>query len=33
MNTSTDGHMCDEDGNRLSADREHRVFEVVKCGK
>lgn len=28
-----DGHMCDEDGNRLSADREHRVFEVVKCGK
>lgn len=28
-----DGHMCDEDGNRLSADGEHRVFEVVKCGK
>lgn len=28
-----DGHICDEDGNRLSADREHRVFEVVKCGK
>ena len=28
-----DGQICDEDGNRLSADREHRVFEVVKCGK
>ena len=28
-----DGHMCDEDGNRLSADGEHRVFEVIKCGK
>ena len=28
-----DGHPCDENGNRLSADREHRVFEVVKCGK
>ena len=28
-----DGHICDEEGNRLSADREHRVFEVVKCGK
>lgn len=28
-----DGHICDEDGNRLSADGEHRVFEVVKCGK
>lgn len=28
-----DGHICDEDGNRLSADREHRVFEVIKCGK
>ena len=28
-----DGHICDEEGNRLSADREHRVFEVIKCGK
>ena len=28
-----DGHICNEEGNRLSADREHRVFEVVKCGK
>lgn len=28
-----DGHMCDEDGNRLSADGEHRVFEVIKGGK
>ena len=28
-----DGHICDEEGNRLSADGEHRVFEVVKCGK
>lgn len=33
MWVNKDGHMCDEDGNRLSADREHRVFEVVKCGK
>lgn len=33
MWVNEDGHMCDEDGNRLSADREHRVFEVVKCGK
>ena len=28
-----DGHICDEEGNRLSDDREHRVFEVIKCGK
>lgn len=28
-----DGHICDEDGNRLSADGEHRVFEVIKGGK
>lgn len=28
-----DGHMCDEDGNRLSADGEHRVFDVIKGGK
>lgn len=33
MWVNEDGHMCDEDGNRLSADGEHRVFEVVKCGK
>ena len=28
-----DGHMCDEDGNRLSADGEHRVFDIIKGGK
>ena len=28
-----DGHICDEDGNRLSADGEHRVFDIIKCGK
>ena len=28
-----DGHVCDEDGNRLSADGEHRVFDVIKGGK
>ena len=33
MWANEDGHMCDEDGNRLSADGVHRVFEVVKCGK
>lgn len=33
MWVNEDGHMCDEDGNKLSADGEHRVFEVVKCGK
>ena len=33
MWVNEDGHPCDESGNRLSADREHRVFEVVKCGK
>lgn len=30
MWVNEDGHMCDEDGNRLSADGEHRVFEVIK---
>ena len=28
-----DGHICDEEGNRLSEDIEHRVFEVIKGGK
>lgn len=28
-----DGHICDEEGNRLSADGEHSVFEVIKGGK
>ena len=28
-----DGHICDEDGNSLSADGEHRVFDIIKCGK
>lgn len=28
-----DGHICDEEGNRLSEDREHNVFEVIKGGK
>ena len=28
-----DGHPCDENGNRLSADGKHSVFEVIKCGK
>ena len=28
-----DGHICDEDGNRLSADGEHRVFDIIKFGK
>lgn len=28
-----DGYPCDENGNRLSADGEHSVFEVIKCGK
>ena len=28
-----DGHICDEDGNRLSAAGEHRVFDIIKCGK
>ena len=28
-----DGKICDEYGNRLSSDMEHRVFEVIKCGK
>ena len=25
-----DGHICDEDGNRLSADGEHRVFDIIQ---
>lgn len=25
--------ICDVEGNRLSEDREHRVFEVIKGGK
>ena len=28
-----DGHICDEDGNRLSADGEHLVFDIIKCRK
>lgn len=28
-----DGHICGEEGNRLSADGEHSVFEVIKGGK
>lgn len=28
-----DGHICDEEGNRLSADGEHRVFDIIKGGK
>lgn len=28
-----DGHICDEEGNRLSEDREHMVFDVIKGGK
>ena len=28
-----DGHICDEDGNRLSADGEHRVFDIIQGGK
>ena len=28
-----DGHICDEEGNRLSEDRERRVFEVINGGK
>ena len=28
-----DGHICDEYGNRLSADGEHRVFDIIKGGK
>lgn len=28
-----DGHPCDEYGNRLSSDLEHRVFEVIPGGK
>ena len=28
-----DGHIGDEDGNRLSADGEHRVFDIIKGGK
>ena len=28
-----DGHICDEDGNRLSADGENGVVDSIKCGK
>lgn len=28
-----DGHPCDENGNRLSADGEHLVFDIIKGGK
>lgn len=28
-----DGKICDEDGNRLSADGEHRVFDIIKGEK
>lgn len=28
-----DDHICDEDGNRLSADGEHLVFDIIKGGK
>ena len=28
-----DGHICDEDGNRISADGEHLVFDIIKGGK
>ena len=28
-----DGHICDEDGNRLSADGEHLVFDIIVGGK
>ena len=28
-----DGHICDEDGNRLSDDGEHLVFDIIKGGK
>lgn len=28
-----DGKICDECGNRLSSDMEHRVFDVIKGGK
>lgn len=28
-----DGKICDEYGNRLSSDMEHRVFDVIKGGK
>lgn len=33
MWVNEDGHICDEDGNRLSADGEHRVFDIIKGGK
>ena len=33
MWVNEDGHPCDENGNRLSADGKHSVFEVIKCGK
>lgn len=28
-----DNHICDENGNRLSSDFKHRVFEVIPGGK
>lgn len=28
-----DDHICGEDGNRLSADGEHLVFDIIKGGK
>ena len=28
-----DGHISDEDGNRLSADGEQRVFDIIQGGK
>ena len=28
-----DGYICDEDGNRLSADGENRVFDIIQGGK
>lgn len=33
MWVNEDGHICDEDGNRLSADGEHRVFDIIQGGK
>ena len=33
MWVNEDGNPCDENGNRLSADGKHSVFEVIKCGK
>ena len=33
MWVNEDGNPCDENGNILSADGKHSVFEVIKCGK